>query len=72
MATIIVSMATRSHDLEDQRFGTNLQTEGHAGVESQHQKDPEQMGVLSSSPPTHHFGAWPEGYHPTILILGTA
>ena len=42
MATIIMSMATRSSNLEDQRSGANLQTEGHIGVESQCQKDPEE------------------------------
>ena len=35
MVTIIMSMATRSSDLEDQMSGANLQTEGHAGVETQ-------------------------------------
>ena len=50
MATIIMSMATRSSNLEDQRSGANLQTEGHAGMESQCQKDPEEMGVSGSSP----------------------
>ena len=43
-----MSMAVRSSDLEDQRSGANLQIEGHAGVESQHQKGPEEMGALGS------------------------
>ena len=34
MATTIVSMATRSSDLGDLTSGANLQTEGHAYVQS--------------------------------------
>ena len=44
-ATIVMSMATRSSNLEDQRSGANLQTGGHTGVESQHQKGPVEMGA---------------------------
>ena len=50
MATIIMSMATRSNHLEDQRSGANLQTEGHVGMASQCGKDPEEMGEMGSSP----------------------
>ena len=35
MATTIMSMAARSSNLEDQRSGANLQTEGHLGMEIQ-------------------------------------
>ena len=49
-------MAARSSNLEDQMSGANLQTEGHMGVESQHQKGPEEMGVLGSSP--SHLPSW--------------
>ena len=45
-----MSMATRSSNLEDQRSGANLQTEGHVGMETQCQKYPEEMGEMSSSP----------------------
>ena len=55
MATIIMSMATRSRDLEDQSGGI-LQTEDHMGMESQYQKDPEEMGVLGSYP--SHLPSW--------------
>ena len=72
MATIIMSMAARSSDLEDRRSGANLQTEGHMGVESQCQKDPEETGEMGSSPSTCHLGSQAEGFHPTALILGTA
>ena len=56
MATIIMSMATRSSDLEDQRSGANLQTEDHMGVESPHWEGPEEMGALVSSP--FHLPSW--------------
>ena len=56
MATTIMSMATRSSDLEDQMSGANLQTEGHVGVQSQCQKGPEEMGALGSSP--SHSPSW--------------
>ena len=55
-ATIIMSMATRSSDLEDRRSGSNLQTEGHAGMEPQCQQGPEETGVLGSSP--SHLPSW--------------
>ena len=50
MATTIVSMATRSSDLEDQTSGANLQMEGHMDMPSHSQKYPEKMGALGSSP----------------------
>ena len=62
MATTIMSMATRSSDLEDQMSGTNLQTEGYVDVPSQSQKDPKEMGPLGSSPPACHLGPWPGGH----------
>ena len=49
MATTIIPMATRSSDLEEQMSGANLQTEGHAGMQSQCQKGPEEMGASGSS-----------------------
>ena len=56
MATTIVSMTTRSSNLEDQTSGNNLQTRGHADLPSQSQKDPEEMGVLGSS--ASHLPSW--------------
>ena len=50
MATTIMSMATRSSDLEDQTSGANLQMEGHVDMPSQSQKDPKEMEALGSSP----------------------
>ena len=52
MASTIVSMATRSSDLEDQMSGANLQMEGHVDMSSQSWKDPKEMGAFSS-PPSH-------------------
>ena len=49
-ATTIMSMAARSSNLEDQLSGANLQTEGHADMQSQCQKGPEEMGASGSSP----------------------
>ena len=49
-------MATRSSDLEDQMSGANLQTEGNVGMESQHQKGPEETGALGSPP--SHLPSW--------------
>ena len=56
MATTIMSVATRSSNLEDQTSGANLQTEGHIEVQSQGQKGPEEMGTLGSSP--SHSLSW--------------
>ena len=50
MASMIMSMAARSSDLEDQTSGANLQTEGHLDVQSQSQKGTEDMGALGSFP----------------------
>ena len=72
MATTIMSMAARSGDLEDQMSGTNLQTEGHVGMKSQHWKGPERTEHQAIPPPTCHLGCQPEGCCPTVLILGTA
>ena len=74
MVTTIMSMATRSSDLEDQMSGANHQTEGHAGVEFQHWKGLEEMGALCSSP--FHLPSWspargPPPSHPnTRYCLG--
>ena len=56
MAATIVSMAMKSSDLEDQTSGANLQMEGHMGMPSQSQKDPEEMEALGSSP--FHLPSW--------------
>ena len=53
---MIVSMAMRSSDLEDQTSGTNPQMESHMDGPSQGQKDPKEMGALGSSP--SHSPSW--------------
>ena len=72
--TTIVSMATRSSDLEDQTSGANLQTEGHADMPSQSQKDPEETGASVSSPscsPSWSLARRPLPSHPnTRYCLG--
>ena len=45
-----MSMATRSSNLEDRMSEVTLQTEGHAGMQSQHQNGPEETGVTGSPP----------------------
>ena len=50
MATAIVSMVTRSSDLEDQTSGANLQMKGHLDMPSESQKDPEETEAPDSSP----------------------
>ena len=56
MATTIMSMATRSSNLEDQTSGANLQTEGYMDMQSWSQKGTEEMGTLGSSP--SHLPSW--------------
>ena len=56
MATPVVSMATKSSDLDYQTSGANFQTEGHTPLPSRSQKNPEEMGVSGSSP--FHLPSW--------------
>ena len=75
MATMIMSMATRSSDLKDWMSGTNPQTESHTDGSSQGQKNPKEMGALGISP--SHLPSWslarrPPPSHPnTRYCLGT-
>ena len=50
MAIMIMSMATRSSDLEDQTSVANLQTEGHADMQSWSQKGNEETGAWGNFP----------------------
>ena len=50
MATTVMSMATKSSNLDDQTSGANLQTEGHTPIPARGQKDPEETGALGSAP----------------------
>ena len=56
MATTVMSMATKSSDLEDQTSGANFQTKGHTPIPSRGKKDPEEMGALGSAP--SHMPSW--------------
>ena len=44
-AITVVSMATKSIDLDDWMSGVNLQTEGHIPIPSRGQKDLEEIGA---------------------------
>ena len=63
MATIIMSMAAKSSDLEDWIFGANLQTEGHIPKSSEGQMDAKEMGALGSSP--SHLPSWSPARRPS-------
>ena len=56
MATTVVSMATKSSNLEDWTSGATLQTKGHTSIPSRGWKDPKEMGVLGSVP--SHSPSW--------------
>ena len=67
MATTIMSIDAKSRNLEDRTSGVNLQIEGHVGMPFQSQKDPEEMGVLGSSPscsPSWSLARRPPPSHP--------
>ena len=73
MATTIVSVATRSSDLEDQMSGTNPQMEGLHGWAVPKLKGPQRDGRHWVVPlPTHHLCPQPGGHCPTFLTLDTA
>ena len=64
-----MSMATKSSNLEDWTSEANLQTEGHVGMPSQSQKDPEEMATLGSSP--SHLPSWSPARRPPPSHLNT-
>ena len=57
MATVFMSMAARLSDLDDQKPGINIQTEGHPLTPPSSQNGPEDAEAFSS---THHV------YHPSL------
>ena len=69
MASTIASMAAKSSNLEDQTSGANLQMEGHVGMPSKSQKDPEEMRALGSSP--SHLPCWSPARRPSSSHLNT-
>ena len=50
MATVFVSMATRLSDLDDQKPGVNIQTEGHTLTPPSSQNGPEDQEAFGSTP----------------------
>ena len=50
MATASMSMAARSSDLDDQKSGVNVQTEGHTLTPPSSQHGPEETEVFGSTP----------------------
>ena len=50
MATVFMSMATRLSDLDDQKSGVNLQTEGHTFTQQSGQNSPDDPEVFGSAP----------------------
>ena len=74
MTTIVMLMATKSSNLDDQISGANLQNDGHTPTSSSGQKDLEEMGVSGSAPshsPSQSPERWPSPGHPrTQYCLG--
>ena len=50
MATVFVSMATRLNELDDQKSGVNLWTEGHTLTPPSSQNGPEDPEAFGSAP----------------------
>ena len=56
MATVSVSMATRSSDFDDKKSGVNIQTMGHTLTPPSSQNGPEETEAFSSTP--SHSPSW--------------
>ena len=50
MATVSMSMAARSSDLDDEKSGVNIQTEGHTLTPQSGQNGPEETEAFGSAP----------------------
>ena len=55
MATVFMSVAARSSDLDDQMPGINIQTEGHTLTIPSGQNGPEDQEAFGSPYPDHHL-----------------
>ena len=55
MTITVMSMATKSSDLDDQISGANLQTTGHTLTSPHGQKDLEETGASGGSPSHSQF-----------------
>ena len=69
MATVVVSMATRSSDLDNQKPGIDIQTEGHIVTPTSSQNGPENPEAFSSAP--LHSLSWSLARKPTPDQPGT-
>ena len=63
MATVFMSMATRSSDLDDQKPGIKIQTEDHTLTPSSGQNGPEDPEAFGSTP--SHSPSWSPAKKPT-------
>ena len=74
MTTIVISMATKSSDLDDCISGVNLQNNGHTPTSPSGVKGLEEMGASGSAPshsPPWSPERWPSPGHPgTQYCLG--
>ena len=66
-----MSMAAKSSDLDDQKTGVNIQTEGHTLTPPSSQHGPEETETLVAPPPIHHHSPSekPTPDHPWTLVL---
>ena len=63
MATVFMSMAARSSDLDNQKPGVNIQTKGHTLTPPSGQNDPENPEAFGSTP--SHSPSWSLARKPT-------
>ena len=63
MATVSMSMAAKLSDLDDQKTGANIHTEGHTLTPGSGWHGPEEM------PPIHHPSPWQGNQH--MITTGT-
>ena len=66
-----MSMATKSSDLDDQKTGVNIQTEGHTLTPPSGQNGHEDTEAFGSTPPIHHSSLQWGNQHLTALRHGT-
>ena len=67
MATVSMSMATKSSDIENQKTGVNIQTEGHTLTPPSSWHGPEETEAFGSSPshsPSQSLARKPTPDHP--------
>ena len=67
MITIVMSMAAKSSDLDNQISGANLQNNGHTPTSPSGQKGLDEMGHLAVPPPILHL-SHQRGNHPLVTL----